>query len=131
MCPPTLWLQEVKNPFSAPPLVIPLYRLERGPLCRTQTFGGLCPAGALGEQQRAPPGTACLDPRTSCVEIVPSQSCLACGFPVGLLVSGDGELPLLPAAWSVSDPEGLPLFPHLCGLSCGSRASLLWGLPSA
>lgn len=30
VCPPTLWLQEVRNPFSAPPLVIPLFRLEGG-----------------------------------------------------------------------------------------------------
>ena len=85
----------------------------------------------MGEQQRAPPGTARWDPRISRVETVPSQASLACGFPVGLLTSGDGELPLLPAARSVSDPEGLPLSPHLCGLSWGSRASMLWGLPSS
>lgn len=46
LCPPTLWLQEVRNPFSAPPLVIPLFRLEGGAsLQKSDIWGALSSRG--------------------------------------------------------------------------------------
>ena len=78
MCPPTLWLQEVRNPFSAPPLVIPLFRLEGGPSLQKPDIWGALPSrghgrtaagtpwnGAFGSENQ--PCRSCALPGLSCV----------------------------------------------------------------
>lgn len=98
-------LQGGQVPFFSPSRHDSSFHIGGGPICRSHMFRGPLPAGAVGNSSWSPPGGACLNLRTSNVEIVPSYFSLVCVFPAPLAYLQGRGAPSAPAAWSDSDLE--------------------------